>query len=269
MHKRNPTLFIIAIFLIIIGVVFFLSKNKVKELPFTLSNDNLGWIFNGESWQANGTPSTCPEPFVLPAPVDLNLVTGILYPGQERGSDYKPHGGFRFDKHTNNEVDVYTPMDGNLFKAARHLEYGEVQYSLYFINDCGIMYKLDHMRELTAKFKEILNNIPMGGEGDSRTTEIRPAVFVVKGEHVATKVGFENFPGGYKDKNVFIDFGLYDLRKTNGVNYDSVFRAKHPNINEYGSYAVCWFDYLSSEDEAIVRNLPATGNSGKISDYCK
>ncbi len=269
MHKRNIILFIIAIFIIIAGVVFFLLKNKNNELPFPLNNDNLGWTFDGELWQATGSPPACPEPLVFPAPVDLNLVSGILYPGQERGGDYKPHGGFRFDNHTNNEVDVYAPMDGNLFKAARHLEYGEVQYSLYFINDCGIMYKLDHIRELTAQFEEILNNIPMGGEGDSRTTEIRPAVYVAKGEHVAIKVGFEHFPGGYKDKNVFVDFGLYDLRKTNGVNYDSAFRAKHPNSNEYDAYAVCWFDYLSSVDEAIVRNLPASGNEGKMSDYCK
>lgn len=245
----------------VLGLYFL--RNREDGLRFTPNNDNLGWTFDGESWQARGTPPTCPEPLVFPAPVDLNLVTGILYPGQERGNDYKPHGGFRFDNHTNNEVDVYAPMDGNLFKAAQHLEYGEIQYSLYFINDCGIMYKLDHLRELTAKFKEILNNIPLGGEGDSRTTEIRPAVFVAKGEHVATKIGFENFPGGDKDKNVFVDFGLYDLRKTNGVNYDSTFRAKHPNINEYGTYAVCWFDYLSSEDEVIVRSLPGGGNGGK------
>ena len=172
MHKKRPLLFIIAIIPIIVVVTFFLLKNKDDKFPFTSSNDNLGWTFDGESWQVRGTPPTCPEPLVLPAPVDINLVSGILYPEQEQGNDYKPHGGFRFDNHINNEVDVYAPMDGNLFKAARHLEYGEVQYSLYFINDCGIMYKLDHIRELTATFKEILNNIPMGGEGDSRTPEI-------------------------------------------------------------------------------------------------
>lgn len=238
-------------------------------LRSTSRKDTLGWSFDGKSWQARGTPPACPEPLVLSAPVDINLVTGILYPGQERGGDYKPHGGFRFDRNTNNEVDVYASMDGNLFKAARHLELGEVQYSLYFINDCGIMYKLDHLRELTSKFEEILDNIPMGSEGDSRTTVILPPVFVTEGEHVATKVGFENFPSGANGRNVFVDFGLYDLRETNGVNYDSAFRAKHQNINEYGEYAVCWFDYLSDEDETIIRSLPAAGEGGKMSDYCK
>ncbi|MBI2414875.1 hypothetical protein HYV31_03540 [candidate division WWE3 bacterium] len=269
MHKRNLILLVITIFLIIVGVVFFLLKNK-ENAPRFISNKNaLIWTFNGESWQVNATPPSCPNPLILPAPVDLTLVSGILYPGQERGGDYKPHGGFRFDNNSSNEVNVYTPMDGNLFKAARHLEYGEVQYSLYFINDCGIMYKLDHILELTPKFEAILNNIPMGAEGDSRTTEIQPQVFVAKGEHIATKIGFENFPGGYKDRNIFVDFGLYDLRKINGVYYDDAFRAKHPNINEYGTYAVCWFDYFSNEDKAIVRNLPADGKGGKTSDYCK
>lgn len=260
---------LVALVLIVLSVVVFLFfQTRNTYFPLALNNNKASWTFDGKSWQANGTPPPCPNPLTLPSPVDISLVTGILYPGQIRGNDYKPHGGFGFGNHTNNKVNVSAPMDGNLFKASRYLEYGEIQYSLYFINDCGMMYKFDHLRELTAKFNEILNNIPMGGEGDSRTTELRPAIFVTRGEHVATKVGFENFPGGNNNRNVFVDFGLYDLRKTNGVNYDSAFRGKHPNINEYGTHAVCWFDYLSSEDEAIVRSLP-TGNEGKISDYCK
>ena len=80
---------------------------------------------------------------------------------------------------------------------------------------------------------------------------------------MATEVGYK------KIKNISLDFGLYDLRKTNGVNYDAAFREKHPNIDEYGVHALCWFDYLSSEDEIFVRNLPAGGSEGKVSDYCK
>ena len=259
MQKRNLILLLITTLLITIGAGYFISKNEIDKLLLTPSNDKVSWTFDGSSWQVRGTPPDCPDPLILPAPVNMKQVTGILYPGQERGGDYKAHGGFRFDNRTDNEVPVFAPMDGNLFKAARHLEYGEPQYSLYFIHDCGMMYKLDHLRELTAKFSEILNNIPMGEEGDSRTTEIRPAVYVAQGEQVATKVGFEKFPGGYKDRNVFVDFGLYDLRKTNGVNYG----------DEYSAYAVCWFDYLASENETMVRNLPATGIAGKTSDYCR
>lgn len=232
-------------------------------IPTSVQNSKVSWSFNGQKWQASGNPPNCPNPLTLLAPADVNLASGILYPGQIRGGDYKPHGGFRFDNHTNNEVDVYAPMDGNLFKAARHLESGEVQYSLYFINNCGIMYKLDHLLKLTVTFEKMFNSIPMGGEGDSRTTEIQPAVFVAKGEHIATKIGFE------KSRNIFFDFGLYDLRKKNDIVYDAVFRAEHSNINEYGTYALCWLDYLKEPDKALVKNLPAGGLEGKTSDYCK
>jgi hypothetical protein len=224
------------------------------------------WHFDSDSkqWQASGAPPPeCPEPLVFSAPVDVNLASGIIYPGQIRGGDYKPHGGFRFDDLGSNSVDVYAPIDANLFRASRHLESGELQHSLFFINDCGIMYKLDHLRQLTGKFEEILNAIPMGEEGDSRTTEVSPAVFVAKGDHIATKVGFES------SMNVFLDFGVYDLRETNGVYYDSDFRSMHPSIDEYGAYALCWIDYLDEEDKVIVQSLPASGIEGNMSDYCK
>ena len=57
---------------------------------------------------------------------------------------------------------------------------------------------------------------------------------------------------------MFVDFGLYDLRKTNGV-----------KSGEYAGYARCWFDYLSPEQERIVRSLPAGGHEGKTSEYCR
>lgn len=266
MHKRNLILFIIALFLIIVGVVFFLLNNKDNEPPFTLSNDNLDWTFNGESWQVRGTPPACPEPLVLPAPVDMNLVSGILYPGQERGNDYKPHGGFRFDNRDTNDIEVRAIMDGILLKASKYLEDGEEQILLFYVNDCGLMMMHDHILTLSPKLKMVLDKIPLGKEGDSRTTYIEPKVAIKKGEILATEIGHKDFHG---QKNIGIDFGLYDLRKTNGVNYDSSFRARFPMIDEYGTHAVCWLDYLSNEDETIVRNLPASGNEGKMSDYCK
>ncbi len=184
-----------------------------------------------------------------------------MYPGQIRGGDYKPHGGVRFDKLPNNFVGVYAPMDANLYQAARHLESGEMQYSLYFINDCGIMYKLDHLRELTDKFENILGPIPTGAEGDSRTTMISPPVFISAGEHVATKVGIE------RSKNVFYDFGVYDLRRTNGVDYSV---KNYYNIEQFGMHGICWLDYLEEQDKSLAKSLPgADGKSGKQSDYCK
>src|SRR3989344_2332547 len=195
-----------------------ISEKKENTSNYTFENNSAQnkaviwqFDFNTKQWLASGKPPSCLDPFVIYSPIDVRLADGILYPGQIRGTDYKPHGGFRFDNLENNEVDVYASFDASLVKAARHLESGEIQYSLYFINDCGFMYKLDHLRELTDKFEEILDKVPMGAEGDSRTTEINPPVFISKGEHIATKVGIES------NKNVFMDFGLYDLREKNGV----------------------------------------------------
>jgi hypothetical protein len=248
-----------------------------KDVNFTefpaVEGNNVIWNFdfNSKEWQVSGNPPACSDPLVSPAPADVTLASGILYPGQIRGGDYKPHGGLRFDNLPNNEVDVYAPMEGDLFRAAKYPEpeSGEIQYFLNFINDCGIMYRLDHLRKLTPKFEEILNTIPIGTENDTRTTEIKPPVFVAKGEHIATKVGIENYPSGHEGRNIFFDFGVYDLRKTNGVNYDAKFRAQHPNIDEYGTHAICWFDYLEEEDKNIVMNLSAGGYEGETSDYCK
>lgn len=271
MLKGKFTLFIVVISIVVFGIVIFLSKNK-NNVSFVLNNndnDNVSWSFNGNSWQASITPPVCPQPLVFPSPVDINLISGILYPGQIRGGDYKPHGGFRFDNRDDNDIEVRAIMDGYILKASRYEDFGgEIQNFLFYINDCGIMVMHDHLLTLSPKLQTMFDKIPLNKNGDSRTTYITPKVYVKKGEVLATQIGYKNFPGGYNDKNVFVDFGLYDLRKTNGVNYDSSFRAKHPNINEHGTYALCWFDYLSKEDGDIVRSLPSSGNEGKMSDYC-
>lgn len=255
--------------LIVGGAIFFLS-NKADKNPFGLSKRTPSWSFDGVSWQVSGTPPTCPEPFNIPAPVDLTLVSGILYPGQNRGTDYKPHGAFRFDNRDDNNIEVRAIMDGYILKASRYEDFsGEIQNFLFYVNDCGIMVMHDHLLTLTPKLQTVFDNLPINKNGDSRTTNIMTNVYVKKGELLASRIGYENFPGGHGGKNVFVDFGLYDLRKTNGVRYDSVFRVKNPNINEYGTYAVCWFEYFSNEAEAIVRNLPVGGSEGKSSDYCQ
>jgi len=250
-----PFLLLIVLAIGVLVIIVFKNSNleNITSVENTTSSEKVKWHHENGEWRVTGTPPSCPEPFLFSSPADVALASGILYPGQIRGNDYKPHGGIRFDDLANNDVDVYAPFDGNLYKAARHIEQGEIQYALYFINDCGIMYKLDHLRQLTAKFEKILDTIPQGGEGDSRTTEI-PSEFVKKGEHVATKVGFE------VGKNVFLDFGVYDLRNTNGI----------AGNDEYKSYGICWFDYLMEPDKSTVRALPGADSvSGANSDYCK
>jgi len=259
----NMKIALIILAAIILGVVvFFSTQDRDKVNRPTASNDKVIWTFDGQKWQANGTPPACPEPSIIYSPVNLSLVSGILYPGQLRGGDYKPHGGFRFDNSDTNEIEVRAIMDGYILKVARYQENGEVQNLLSYVNDCGIMVMHDHLLTLSPRLQETFDMLIIGHGGDSRTTNTA-SVNIKKGEVLATEVGFR------ESKNIFVGFGLYDLRKTNGVNYSSDFRAKNPNVNEYGTYALCWFDYLVSEDEEIVRKLPAGGNEGKTSDYCK
>ncbi|MEK6909349.1 MAG: hypothetical protein AABX23_04835 [Nanoarchaeota archaeon] len=218
--------------------------------------------FNNEVWKSSGDVPLCPEPLVIDSPVDVSLATGILYPGQERGGDYKPHGGFRFDNQQTNGIDVVAPMEGNLFRASHYLENGEVQYLLFFMNDCGIMYKFDHLRTLTEKFEKLFENLPPPQEGDSRTTEIYE-VSAEKGELIATEVGFKEI------KNVAVDFGLYDLRKTNEASKDQGWATEHSDEKEFGFNALCWLDNLPEPPRSTVKGLPGSGSEGKKSDYCR
>lgn len=267
-------LVVIFISFLIIGYLFFSNLNNSSN-SYTITNEiavgektglaqtkGINWQFDGESWRASENPPSCPDPLIFPSPVDLNFVSGILYPGQIRGGDYKPHGGFRFDNRSDNNIEVRAIMDGYILKASRYEVNGEVQNMIFYVNECGIMVMNDHLLTLSSKLQKVYDKIPVGKNGDSRTTEINPRVYIEKGELLATEVGFK------LNKNIFLDFGLYDLRKTNGVNYDSNFKKTHPSINEYGTHALCWFDNLSSDDNNFVRSLPAGGKEGKVSDYC-
>jgi hypothetical protein len=220
------------------------------------------WDFNGTNWQAVGTPTPCPSPFVLAMPVDPNIVTSILYPGQTRGGDYKPHGGFRFDgPGQTNDVEVRAPFSGMLFRGVRYTVNGEIQYSLDVIHPCGFMFRFGHMRELTSRFQTFANMLPAPLEGDSRTTVFPAGNNVAEGELIATAVGIR------ANTNVFLDWGVYDLRQRNASSADPAWFAAHPG--DVAAYAVCWFDMLSSANSALVHSLPsADGAMGRTSDFC-
>lgn len=271
-QKRFVFVFIIFVVIVLVGgAIFFISDSK-SDLKSLLQNRGkksaVSWQFdiNSKSWQVSGSPRKCPDPLVFPSPVDVGLASGILYPGQIRGGDYKPHGGFRFDNRNTNDIEVRAIMDGVILKASKYLEFGEEQISFFYVNDCGIMVMHDHFLTLSPKLQSVLDNVPLGKEGDSRTTFIEPKVNIKKGEVLATEVGSRNFNG---QKNIGFDFGLYDLRKTNGVVYDSSFRARFPMIDEYGTHAICWLENLEEPDKSIVKSLPgADGKRGTSSDYC-
>jgi hypothetical protein len=208
---------------------------------------------------SSATPkSSCPTP-LLQTPVDLSKVTSILYPGQERGGNYKAHGGFGFDDATDNLVTVKIPLNGKVNRVVRYREMGEIQYLFEFDGDCGVSFRFDHLRKLTAKFEAIVNAFPI--KEDTRTDPVNPPVPVTVGEVIATEVGFLN--------NVSVDFGVYDMRQKNEASKDPAWASAHSQYPA-DSYGICWLNSLPQADSAIVNLLPGRdGKFEKKSDYCK
>lgn len=219
------------------------------------------WQFNGQTWEASGVPPACPSPLTLASPIDMTRPTSVLYPGQVR-NEYKPHGGFRFDgAGQTNAVAVTAPMEATVTRGSRYLEGGEVQYLFDFINACGIMYRFDHLRDLSARFQAMADALPAAAEGASATTPI-PGQTVSVGETIATAIGHRT------PSNIGFDWGVYDLRQRNASSADPGWLASHSG--DLAPYGICWFDLLPAADAARVRALPAgDGQAGRTSDYCK
>lgn len=212
------------------------------------------------STSADATPSSsCPTP-LLQTPVDLSKVTSILYPGQERGGNYKAHGGFGFDNATDNLVTVKIPLNGKVTRVVRYREIGEIQYLFEFEGDCGVSFRFDHLRKLTAKFEAIVSVFPI--KEDTRTDLVDPPVAVKVGEVIATEVGFLN--------NVSVDFGVYDMRQKNEASKDPAWASAHSQFPA-DSYGICWLDSLPQADSLAVKSLPSRDGTknGQKSDYCK
>lgn len=237
------------------------------------SSGPVSWMRGADGWQVQGTPPACPSPLKFNSPAnisqttttDIPLATAILYPGQYRGGNYKPHGGLRFSDNQNDLVTVKLPMDAKLYKGSRYIEQGETQYLLVFINPCGIMFKFDHLYTLSATYQKIVeDNFPPAKVDNSETTNLNKDIEAKAGDIIATGVGFK------KTGNTTFDFGVYDLRNKNEISKNSAWAAKHTDDNEYAPYAICWLDFLSGSDSAKAKALPAgDGVSGSISDYCK
>ena len=210
-----------------------------------------------------------PNPFIFQMPVDIKKVTSILYPGQYRGGDYKPHGGFRFDNSRPDEIKVIAPYNAEVTAGARYPVNGEIQYTFDFSHPCGIRYRFGHLLTLSPKFQAIAEKFPLPKGLDSRTTEVDPPIEVKQGEVIATAVGLtKGGPSALNGVNTFVDLGAYDYRQKNESSKDPSWTAKH--TYEIESYAVCWFNWISAEDKAKVLALPSSDyESGKTSDYCK
>ncbi len=231
-----------------------------QNQPDNPPQDNNGFVMWDffDTWTPKSIPPACKEPLLFNSPVDLNLATSILYPGQIRGGDFKPHGGFRFDNSSYDDINVTIPLNGYVLDGARYYEGGEIQYLFDFVDPCGIMQRFDHLRILSPKFDSLVKTLPEPMEGDTRTTPIRN-IFVSYGELLAIGVGFKN--------NVGMDWGVYDLRKKNLASSDPAWLSSHPG--QQAPYALCWLDLLPENEKQKAKALPGGDYlSKKQSDYC-
>lgn len=252
---KKVLLLVLVVFILFIFAAVIRSPREVLPPPFVK--------------QLSKTEVSCPSPFIFKIPIDLNRVTSILYPGQIRSGDYKPHGGFRFDGSRPDEITVSAPYDARVIAGARYPVNGEIQYTLDFEHPCGIRYRFGHLLTLSPKFQNIAEKFPLPKTLDSRTTQVNPPVEVKQGEIVATAVGLtkggSDIYGGY---NTFLDWGVYDYRQKNEASKNPEWAATH--TSDTYQYAVCWFDWISQEDKGKVLSLPSSDSqSGKTSDFCK
>lgn len=234
------------------------SGNRSQSEENSTSTE-VTWSWGGEQWIAQGgTPPDCGTGPGFKSPVDTTKVKSVLYPGQQRSTGYKAHGGFLVEE---NDTDVTIPINSHLVKASRYIEMGEVQYYLVFSMPCGYVYKLDHLRTLTPKFQALMDKLPEPKKDDSRTTSIEPAVSVTAGEKVATSVGFKTATAGF-------DFGIFDVRSQNAISKTGTYAEKHQQEKEFAFYGVCFFDYMGDEGTSL-RKLPGADQAaGKTIDYC-
>ncbi len=293
--SSNATLFGIATVLILLGGAGYFFASQTEEPPVTADNrpvatysppvvpntqlpENAAPVSGNVTVEKNiekpvvNEPDkkiSCPETLVFDFPIDIRKATSILYPGQIRGGDFKAHGGFRFDNSRPDEITVTAPIDASVVVGARYPAFGEVQYTLEFEHPCGIRYRLGHLLTLAPKFQAIAEKFPLPETLDSRTTEVRPPVAVKKGEIIATAVGLTGKGvGGTGAANTFVDWGVYDYRQKNEASKDPAWAAAHTSPTY--QYGVCWFDWISKENRAIVLSLPSSdGTSGTQSDFCK
>ncbi len=241
------------------------KQAQTTEPEATKEPQELIWQQTATGWQATQTAPDCAKQPLFKAPADLSKATAVLYPGQTRGGNYKPHGGLRFDKTSDNMVTVQAPLDGFIVKGTRYIADGEdeIQYGFDIMNNCGIMYRVGHLRELPDNLQKIADTFPPAG-ASSQNQNVNPPVFIKQGDILATKVGI------ISDKNTFFDWGVYDYRQENEASKSATFQAAHTQDKELSWHAVCWLkDWLPASDVATLAKTPAGDPaSGKTSDYC-
>lgn len=239
------------------------SNSTASDSSSESTPEELVWQQTEAGWKAMGTAPECPDQPMLKMPADISKVTSVLYPGQPRGGNYKPHGGFRFDNSANADIKITAPIDGFIVRGGHYMAEGEIQYTFDVMNNCGVMYRFGHLRELPEDLMKLTTSWPAANEG-SATHAVSPAVYVKQGHAFGTSVGIIG------NENTFFDWGVYDYRQQNEASKSAAYQQAHAQEKELAWHAVCWLEgWLPASDEATLAKLEAGDpTSAKNSDYC-
>jgi hypothetical protein len=262
---------IVAVVLAVVGFIAWRVLSPSNPGPYGSGPGFVEWSFDGSKWNPNGTAPACESPLAIASPADVTKMSAVLMPGQVRGCDFKPHGGLSSADPYYNDVTVSTVRDAYLYRGARYIaqdDGGEtqVQYMFDFMDSCGVMFRLDHLADLTDQFKAYADRLAEPKPEDSRTSMFDDHPFIPKGTIVATAIGIK------ASKNSFFDFGVYDLRQPNEASKTDLYKTDSLRISdkEQSFFAVCWFDLLQGNDKQVVAGLPQRNGSPQgDSDYCK
>lgn len=258
---------LVVLIVVAIGLVgwYVFTKNSDSSNKASGGSDYVEWSFNGSTWQPSGKAPACPEPNTIRSPIDVTAVNAVLYPGQFRGGNYKAHGGLGIDGATSNQYDVKALRDAYLYRGARYIEDGSVQYMFDFLDPCGVLYRYDHLATLTPEFQAYADQLPPAQPNDSRTQTFNEHPFIKEGTLVATAIGYST-----PKVNAFFDVGVYDLRQPNSASEDPAFTSNQAKTQskELSFFSVCWFDWLEGSEKETIQNLPPRNSAENTSDYC-
>lgn len=294
MHKRftkderGITHVIIFVLVVVVSGAIIFTGSRVIKLNKNHNNkhyadstvvklDNTQKTNQQDTRTTDSSPPTkaadCSNRLSLQTPVDLTMVSGILLPGQWRNNeqglitDYKSHGGFRFDNFEPDAITVKAPMDAKITSASHYWQTDDkqIQYLLTFTTDCGVMYRFDHIKEVAPQLKGIFEPpFPAAVYNNSFTTDLKAPIKVKAGDTIAVSVGLSK--SSVIPKSVFVDFGVWDTTKENEAAKDAAFAKLHSE-DRMARIGLCWIDLLPSDDAAKVKKLDISSQNQK-SDFC-
>lgn len=233
------------------------DPTKPPIIPW--ETDAVTWVYWQGKHTPRKTPPPCPNPLTIQLPVESSLVESVLYPGQVRSGDFKPHGGLILKVAPGASVEIRAPMDGYLTSVAKFTDEFGLHYNPNFQHSCGIAFGFGHLGAVSPKIQAAFDTVPQKPYKDSRTEIVEP-IFVKHGEVVGTAL---------QERGRGFDFGVSDFRQENKASKRADFREKYSESPWADFYGVCWFDLLPPEVETAVRALPAGDMyQGSNSEYC-